>query len=601
MPKPNIVTQSFAGTPQAALINSGGRKLPTPPRKGTVLLDAAGMPRRIEWSTLEDGVKITMNFDFLAKVPGIGMEAARLVANHFDTGSSFGSVESEASALRNGLFGYLRDETRRDMLGPDFERHHLDGLITFLRSQDTVRSVKETRYYSAVRLLKGLAGFDAEVPANPFNGKAFTVSNVLDTPVIYDVLRTAADDVLMRKDRWDAKDDPSHPLWSDPASAAILQLLAELRARFPEGPSGNGVRRLPWNGEIEELAPDLMESFSAIGRSTLADWWGPTCSNIGSSYFLVLYFYRLNPELAKDLRWGENGTIGDETIVNKRKRRAGGIRQLPGYLNGKERLNADVLRRFLRSWTEDLRECAGDARSRVFLYWPRQANAGRRGLTCDLSSNNAPRRALSDFIALYGLPHFTADMVRPTTVELVDISTEGAPGLRTAAGRHTPEVRRRNYTTRDAVIRSLLRLGIAMPIRDRAMRRHHAAMATGRIGGNHVAATPGWNCSNPYYRGFSNAPEGELCDAIGRCPMCKFGRPDLDCVRSYANLLALLEAVRAENVPGREADWIGVYRPIETKIERRWEPAFEQHVRDTPTEDLPHVPSMKEALRWPTF
>ncbi|WP_242147031.1 hypothetical protein [Sphingomonas sp. BAUL-RG-20F-R05-02] len=596
-----MIHRMMEGTPQAARLSGSGRELKPPPRPGTVVVNpSTGLPHRIEWRREDGSLAYEQAFAFLADAPAFAIPVATFVAGLFNTEHSGKTPKNSAKTLRRGLFAFLALPENGALTPASFGYGDMIRFIDFLRVQPGGESHKSVSYWFAVRCLTGLPGFTAECPANPFSSAKAGETDVLIGSDLHRVLSAAADDILVHKARFDARRDASHSLWSDPDAARILTLMAQIRARFPDGPEGDGIRRLPLRGEMRILAPDLADACAAIGYPTLQEWWGPGYRNLGSSLVLLIYFFRLNLALARDMNWGQFDTIGVETITSKKKDRAGGVRQLPGYLNGTEPVNPGMLRSFLRDWTSDLRLCAGKEARRVFIMWLGLPSASGPFI-CHLGSKNAPERLLGNFEKKYGLPHFTAASIRPTTIELVDRVSEGSQALAPAVGRHSRKVRRRNYTTQESVWRDLLRLAMAMPVRARDMRARFAARTLGQVGGNHQAATPGWNCSQPYYRGFSTAPEGEMCDAIGRCPACRFGRPDLDCVRSYASTLALLDAVRAENVKGREVEWIGVFRVIESEIVNRWLPSFDKAVRDTPTADLPRVPSLRGALRWPTF
>lgn len=602
MGRSGLIHRQMGGTPQAALLTGAERVLKDPAQKGVIELDpATGHPCRLVWRLLSGELAFApVVFEFLGDAPNFAMPVGRYAADAYYTDNSRATMLHLAKCLRSGLFAFFSQPRLLHVDPTTVTSEHMRDFIDFLRTRNVGESQKNKLYAVARKCLEAIPGVTAELPSNPFSDEKASTPPVLGGNHLYAVLSAAASDVLMHKARFEARSDPDHALWQDPASARILALISTLRSRFPNGPANDGVRRLPVSTEIRTLAPDLEEECESVGFDVLLDWWGPCHANIGSSLVLLMFFFRLNLEIARDMRWGQLDNVDDETIVNKSKKRAREKRQLPGYVNGKAPLDAASLRQFLRDWTADLRVEAGDQGSRVFLMW--KARFAFKGpFICHFGSPNAPMRVLTRFAGKYSLEHFTSQMMRPTTIELVDEASEGSQQLAPEVGQHTRAVRNRNYTTPESTWRSLMRIAMAMPVRARDMRSRFAAFALGRIGGNHAAATPGWNCSSPYYRGFSSAPEGELCDAIGRCPACRFGRPDLDCVRSYANVLALLAAVRAEKVKGREVEWNGVFRKVESELVNRWLPSFEKEVRATPVSELPHVPSLVGALRWPTF
>lgn len=101
------------------------------------------------------------------------------------------------------------------------------------------------------------------------------------------------------------------------------------------------------------------------------------------------------------------------------------------------------------------------------------------------------------------------------------------------------------------------------------------------------AATPGWICYNPLNGPLSSAP-GELCSAIGHCPICPHSDVDETSPNVAAHVVALADALLAklDAMPGDA--WAVRWEPQYDSLLTDWIPLFGDTVREA-AKKLPRV------------
>lgn len=548
-------------------------------RNGVVERDPGGLPIRVVWRHSDGELHCTVDMAFARSLPTLSSMIADFLAERYTTKSSPVTPPTTAEKLRYGLVAFLNQEGRRHLLPSDLDGTDHDAFRLFVARMDVSDAVKCHRWLGAAMFLKSCANA-RRLPAGEWSAHREGRANALVPEELQRVLAAAGSEALQTMERYYAQFDAAHPRWSVGADRPFLEVLFRLRAAF------NG--RFPNLPAIKAHDRDLWREVSKLGWYELRHWWEPTVENIGALQILWLWFFRLNPSMAQTMTRGQVGLVDGEWVVVKRKPRSG-RRQTPGYPDGDEPLGPGRVRDFLLCWIDPVRHLApAKLQSRLFLY----THAFGKGVAA-VSDRTTNMRVFAAFRERHGISRLTAGMLRPTAIDRVGEATGDDIDFRRATGQHTAEINEKSYRSGDAELRRRVRIGLAQKVRRRDYRSHPVLTGAPRLDRERYgAATPGWTCAFPLDRRYSTAPPGELCNAVGRCPVCVLGSPDLTCGRSLANVLALLEAAKEEVLGGLPAR-IGVYAPVVDRLSTHWIPSFEQSAWD----GLPDfVPSMRGCL-----
>ncbi len=181
--------------------------------------------------------------------------------------------------------------------------------------------------------------------------------------------------------------------------------------------------------------------------------------------------------------------------------------------------------------------------------------------TCTFSN------ALSAFKADNKLPDFNLSSIRPTISEIVNQLSNGDIKAQQAILNHwRTETTETHYVSEAARHRRRETLGNLLNRRERYIRtsgkaddRINLPDNTGR------AATPGFECTDPYDSPLASQTKGQLCTAWGECPLCPRAAVIPGSAHALAQLLHLQNAIenaRHDLPPGRWLYWSSVQNAL---------------------------------------
>lgn len=237
---------------------------------------------------------------------------------------------------------------------------------------------------------------------------------------------------------------------------------------------------------------------------------------------------------------------------------------------------------FLEEWTSYIRDLAPlAARDRLFLF---ATDTGRRQIktfrgTTTAGNDSSLRNALATFYKDHKLPKVALDRFRTTGLDIVDVVFKGDIRAKQAAGNHaSPETTYRLYSTAAQKQRgdeSLAQIS-ELRVRWRATRGKidpRSKPSNADVG----AATPGWNCLDPYNGPFT---PGKLCSSYGSCPACPHGSLAVNDAYSCAQAWNLLDAIDAAAEELAPDAWMTRWAPVRKTLLEFWLPLIPAAVKE---------------------
>ncbi|AXO15448.1 MAG: hypothetical protein CMO03_09950 [Thalassospira sp.] len=181
--------------------------------------------------------------------------------------------------------------------------------------------------------------------------------------------------------------------------------------------------------------------------------------------------------------------------------------------------------------------------------------------------------ALSAFRKDNQLPDFSLSNIRPTISEIVNQLSNGDIKAQQAILNHWhTETTETHYVSEAARHRRRETLGNLLNRRERYIRtsgksddRINLPNNTGR------AATPGFECTDPYDSPLASQSTGQLCTAWGECPLCPRAAVIPDNSHALAQLLHLhnaIEKARHDLPPGRWLYWSTVQKGLDNWLSK---------------------------------
>ena len=259
--------------------------------------------------------------------------------------------------------------------------------------------------------------------------------------------------------------------------------------------------------------------------------------------------------------------------------------------------NPAVLIDFLERWTARIRPLAPPRfADRLFLFVPANKTKAVKSYEHALggSSDETWKHNIRAFCADHGLQPLALKQLRTTVLDLADELFAGDLRARQIAGQHRdPQTSYTHYSSDAVRQRNAERLGNIMILRGRWRGTDgkidpRERSETSDLG----AATPGWNCLDPYSSPFER--EGILCGAYGRCPACPLASIDLNSPYACAQVHNLLDATRAAQKTMAPQAWLERVAPVESRLTNFWLPQFTESTRDAARQlDLPALPPLE--------
>ena len=176
---------------------------------------------------------------------------------------------------------------------------------------------------------------------------------------------------------------------------------------------------------------------------------------------------------------------------------------------------------------------------------------------------------LTAFIEANSLAPFNLSQIRPAISEAVDLLTGGdLKAQQTVLNHWNSEITDQHYVSGEAKRRRIERLAEIQNRRERfistsgrADPRNVSSANTGR------AATPGFECLDPYQSPLASQSDGCLCDAWGECPICPLVAVNPHDPRALALLVRFDAAIDSAKTTLHPARWLH-WAPIQAATRR---------------------------------
>lgn len=228
--------------------------------------------------------------------------------------------------------------------------------------------------------------------------------------------------------------------------------------------------------------------------------------------------------------------------------------------------NPVSLLKLLRQQTARLRdELPQELRDYVFVF--RVENRARAtAFVASDSSRTAWSWALRRFIDEYQLKPFTLADLRPTGSDLVDELTGGNLLAQQMLLNHAkPETTEQYYTSHAARARRQEKLALAMEWRERYARSGGKVDPRGQLGSSR-AATPGYECFDPYDSPVPGQVAGRLCAAYGHCPNCPLHAVNVRSPKSLARIIQLVARLDEASEQLAPQRWLSEWVPVRKAV-----------------------------------
>lgn len=290
----------------------------------------------------------------------------------------------------------------------------------------------------------------------------------------------------------------------------------------------------------------------------------------------------------------------ERLVVSAPKGRARGRPQQRSFIVSDDADNPAQVLKFLDFWTARIRPFAPPLLSdRVFLFVPDSTNHAVTSFGYNAKSASSRRNwqwGLGNFIAEHDLQSFTLRQIRATLLDVAHQRYRGDIRAILALGRQqSPHVIASSYTSSGARLRNDERLGAAAALmaRDRATGSRADARRGSEMGADPGAATPGWNCLDPFDSPVAGQKRGRACTAFGQCPACPLAQLDTGSPISARHAFELLARIDEARRALDAAEWLTTWAPVRARLYDYWLPQFHSRIRQIAAQlDLRPFPSV---------
>ena len=411
----------------------------------------------------------------------------------------------------------------------------------------------------------------------PLSYRYIKSRDVLSEASLALIIRAAVHDIEQTIARWDnARAIIEDPLVVVPPPSAKISAyknqtvaLKTLATAFPGGlPSRAGLK--PHRAGLY----DAFRTYSQLSYVNAIEAIVPTPRLLVPFVVLIALATVFNPDTVLKLRWShieeEHPVFGaDRWRLRGDKPRAGRqqIRSFPAKVT--HLANPVALLKLLRQQAAPLRNALPrELRDYVFVFRAENSFTPATTFVAGDTSRTTWNCALRRFIAEYRLEPFALANLRPTGSDLVDDLTEGnLPAQQMLLNHARPETTEHHYRSHAARTRLQEKLAQAMAWRERYARSGGAVDPRGQVG-SHRAATPGYECFDPYDSPEPGQVAGRLCTAYGRCPGCPLHALNTLSPSSLGRVIQL--AARLDEASGMIAPsrWLSQWMPVRKAVHK---------------------------------
>jgi hypothetical protein len=321
------------------------------------------------------------------------------------------------------------------------------------------------------------------------------------------------------------------------------------------------------------------------GWRNVAVYFHPTAEALIAPMILFYIYSHMNTEPLRALKTSDvrlfDGFGGERlrVIVRIDKQRGAPYdRSFP--VDAQDPASPSSVLEFVQRWTNAIRTLAPSHDS-IFLHL-NMYNKPKAFLTAKnegASADSSWRHHLRNFVERHSLPQFSISELRQTAIDYVWLITDGdIRAILSVKGGTSEAVIRQHYKSDSQKQRQRVVIAQLQSNRERdaatlGKTSHRGTPKKADIS----AATPGWNCIDPYQSPIPGEVVDRLCQAFGMCPGCPHGSPQLDSEYSLARSLQLRQLFKEG--PSR----LGLnrwkrYQTAATALETVWLPLFHDEV-----------------------
>jgi hypothetical protein len=233
---------------------------------------------------------------------------------------------------------------------------------------------------------------------------------------------------------------------------------------------------------------------------------------------------------------------------------------------------------FVVAWTSQIRKHAGLYANNLFVFVTRErvVRGFYTGEQAGTDSDQCWKYALKQFLKRHNLPNMTISNLRATGLDIVRmLSGDDIRSVQAAGGQTSAEVINDHYDSAAAKAGRNDALGEVMTTMEgwiitKGRTDPRGAPKYADI----LAATPGWNCADPFDSPIPGEVKGRRCQAHGRCPGCGLSAVNRFSPYSLARTLQLLEEVNKAREYLDTKRWNEAYKEVQIALEEKWIPSF---------------------------
>lgn len=500
------------------------------------------------------------------------------------------------ASLTAGLFHYLNVRWHRDLQPHDLDDELLIGFRTFVltakgRGGKPLHPRTGAAYIGCVRTLLGtvVAGPNAalardiasRVPPGPIGAaRKSSPVEVMGLGDILSIIEAAEKEVLATAVRFER----------------TRELLAEGNARL-DACNNAGLRSKQYEdlsvclaaldraypGIIPDL-PHIRADDRALGaavqyvhtQSTVASHFYASFRHLAPFAVLLAITTVFNPDTLLGLSWEDiafdkehAGTAAIEIVGAKNRASRDLVRLLDPEAAVASQLSLRELLRTLQLITARIRPFVPDWHAdRIFIAVqtqrakkPRSYGDGKTDAT--LSGDVVWVRSLQKFIEDNHLPLFSLGQLRPTILDLVQLSHGSLEAAQKVGNHRSPTTTWTHYTSSGVKKRYRERIGQIMVMRERWI-DSLGVVDPRRLepGQDKGAATPGFTCLDPFSSPRPGQQAGKLCKDYGGCPSCPLAAAHPNDPVSVAYYVALERAVFQSQTAMSSKTWTERWVPV---------------------------------------
>jgi hypothetical protein len=242
-------------------------------------------------------------------------------------------------------------------------------------------------------------------------------------------------------------------------------------------------------------------------------------------------------------------------------------------------LSPAKLHSFLLEWTSIIRPQAGKFSGNLFIFVTRGriVRGFLTGAQVGVAFDIAWKRGLQQFLKRHNLPRINISNLRTTGLDIVRmLSGDDLRAVQAAGGQGSAQVVQVHYEGDPARNRRNEALSEVMTTMEGWV------FSAGKIDPrgtptytDMLAATPGWNCADPFDSPIPGETKGRRCQAFGRCPGCGLGAVNKFSAYSLARTLQLLDEVIEARTYLDSQRWSAAYKDVQLALQNKWIPSFD--------------------------